>query len=268
MSQKKINYLARNFDDYRSELITFSNKYYPELADSYNDSSIGAWFIDLVSAVGDNLSYHIDRSYQETCLNGTNLKSTVLNIARTNGLKVPGPKASMCEVKLTLTIPSGNISAGDIASPNWDYAPIIKRATVISAGNLNFQLTEDVDFASQFNSDGYSNRTFVPKRDTNGIVTSYTVSKTAIAVNGSTRVFKKILTSSDVKPFMELVLPDKNVMNIESIIFKESSNYEKNPEMADYYINAEQYRMYDQAADTFRFFEVNSLSDQYLFLPL
>ena len=40
MSQKKINYLSRTFDDYRAELITFSNKYYPELADSYNDSSV------------------------------------------------------------------------------------------------------------------------------------------------------------------------------------------------------------------------------------
>ena len=65
MSQKKINYLSRTFDDYRAELITFSNKYYPELADSYNDSSVGSWFIDLVSAVGDNLSYHIDRMYQQ-----------------------------------------------------------------------------------------------------------------------------------------------------------------------------------------------------------
>lgn len=267
MANKKINYLARNYDDYRSELIYFSNKYYPELADSYDDSSVGSWFIDLVSAVGDNLSYHIDRMYQETNLNSTNLKSTVLNIARTNGLKVPGPKASMCEVKLSCTLPPGDISNGNIAAPNWDYAPIIKRTSVISAGNLNFQLIEDVDFSSQFNSDGYSNRTFVPKRDTNGIVTAYTVSKTTIAVNGSTRIFKKIVTSNDVRPFMELVLPDKNVMNIESVIFKESSNYERNPEMADFYINAEQYRMHDQAADTYRFFEVNSLADQYVFLP-
>lgn len=267
MANKKINYLARNFDDYRSELIYFSNKYYPELSDNYDDSSVGSWFIDLVSAVGDNLSYHIDRMYQETNINSTNLKSTVLNIARTNGLKVPGPKASMCEVKLTCELPPGDASTGNIAAPNWDLAPIIKRTSVISAGNLNFQLVEDVDFGSQFNSDGYSNRTFVPKKDTNGNITAYTVSKTSIAINGSTRIFKKILTSSDVKPFMELVLPDKDVMNVESIIFKESSNYEKNPEMADFYINAERYKMYNQAADTFRFFEVNSLAEQYLFLP-
>ena len=51
MDNRKINYLARTFNDYKSELIKFSNKYYPELADSYNDSSVGSWFIDLVAAV-------------------------------------------------------------------------------------------------------------------------------------------------------------------------------------------------------------------------
>ena len=65
MSEKKINYLSRTFDDYKSELIKFSNKYYPELSDSYDDSSVGSWFIDLVAAVGDNLSYHIDQCRDE-----------------------------------------------------------------------------------------------------------------------------------------------------------------------------------------------------------
>lgn len=268
MSQKKINYLSRTFDDYRSELITFSNKYYPELADSYNDSSVGSWFIDLVSAVGDNLSYHIDRMYQETNLNSANLKSTILNIARTNGLKVPGPKASMCEVKISCVIPSGDLDSGSISSPDWRLAPILKRTSVVSAGNLNFQLTEDVDFASQFNNDGYSNRTFVPNRNSNGIVTAYTVSKTTLVVNGSTRIFKKVMSANDIKPFMEIVLPEKDVMNVESIIFKESSNYELNPDISEFYVNSERYRTHNgQAADTFRYFEVDSLVEQYLYLP-
>ena len=37
---KKINYLARTFEDYRSELINLSNKYYPEMSTNYNDSSV------------------------------------------------------------------------------------------------------------------------------------------------------------------------------------------------------------------------------------
>ena len=99
--EKHINYLARTFEDYRTELIKFSNKYYPEMADSYSDSSVGSWFIDIMASVSDNLGYHIDRMYQENNINSANLKSTVLNIARLNGLKVPGPKGSTCEVRFS-----------------------------------------------------------------------------------------------------------------------------------------------------------------------
>lgn len=259
---KKINYLARTFSDYRAELINFSNKYYPELSDDFNDSSVGAWFIDLVSSVSDNLSYHIDRMYQETNPNTAMLKSSVLNSARSNGLKVPGAKASMCEVKLSCSLP---VDPNDISSPDWDYAPVLRRTSTVAAGNYNFHLTEDVDFKEQFNSEAFSNRTFTPNRNSNGSITSYTVSKTTIAINGTTRVFKKVLTSTDIKPFMEIVLPDTNVMNVESIIFKESADFSQDPDIQEYYYDDEQYKTDKNAAMTYRYFEVDSLADQWRF---
>lgn len=262
MSTKKINYLARTFSDYRSELINFSKKYYPELADDFNDSSVGAWFIDLISSVSDNLSYHIDRMYQETNPNSATLKSSVLSSARSNGLKIPGPKASMCEVKLSCSLP---VDPDNIAMPDWRYAPILRRTSMASASNYNFHLTEDVDFAEQFNSDAFSNRDFAPNRNPNGSITSYTVSKTTIVVNGTTRVFKKVLQSTDIKPFMEIILPDTNVMGVESIIFKESTDFSNDPDIQDYYYDEEQFKVDDNAAMTFRYFEVNSLADQWRF---
>lgn len=262
MSTKKINYLARTFSDYRSELINFSKKYYPELADDFNDSSVGAWFIDLISSVSDNLSYHIDRMYQETNPNSATLKSSVLSSARSNGLKIPGPKASMCEVKLSCSLP---VDPDNIAIPDWRYAPILRRTSMVSASNYNFHLTEDVDFAEQFNSDAFSNRDFAPNRNPNGSITSYTVSKTTIVVNGTTRVFKKVLQSTDIKPFMEIILPDTNVMGVESIIFKESTDFSNDPDIQDYYYDEEQFKVDDNAAMTFRYFEVNSLADQWRF---
>ena len=266
MSQKKINYLARTFDDYKSELIKFSNQYYPNMSDTYNDSSIGAWFIDLASAVGDNLSYSIDRAYQENNMNSATMKSTVLNIARSNGLKIPGAKASMCEIALSCVIPVGNADTGDISQPNWKYAPIIKRSTIVSAGDINFQLSENVDFGEQFNSDGYSNRSFAPSRNANGIVTGYTVTKTTLAINGSTRIYKKVLSSQDITPFMEVILPDRNIMNVESIIFKETCDKTSNdPDLAEFYVDEEEYMTTNMSAMTYRYFEVDSLADQYRF---
>lgn len=262
MSQKHINYLSRDFADIKDELIKFSNTYYPELADDFNDSSIGAWFIDLVAAVGDDLSYHTDRMYQETNIDSANLKSSVLNQARANGLKIPGKKSSICEVEISCVLPT---SSEGIHLPDWNYAPILQSTSIVSAGDYNYQLTEDVNFAEQFNKDGFSNRKMTPARDGNGSITGYNVSKSTIVINGITKIYKKVIYSTDLKPFMEVVLPEANVMNVESIIFKETTDFNTNPSTYEYYIDEEQYRIGSESVMTYRFFECDSLADQWRF---
>ena len=260
--EKKINYLSRDFNSIKEELIKFSNRYYPELSDSFNDSSVGAWFIDLVSAVGDDLSYHTDRMYQETNIDSANLRSTIFNQARVNGFKIPGRKASMCEVEISCELP---LDSRNISIPDWNYAPILLKSSIVSAGAFNFELTEDVNFKNQFNSNGFSNRTITPSRDSNGNITSYTVSKSVVAINGISKIYKKIINADDLKPFMEFVLPENDVMNVESIIFKESSDFSSAPELWEFYVDEEEYRKTNQAVMTYRFFECDSLADQWRF---
>lgn len=259
---KKINYTARDFTDLKNELIKFSNQYYPELSDDFNDSSVGAWFIDLVSAVGDELNYAIDRSYQETNLDSANLKSTVMNQARANGVKIPGAKASTCEIKVSCVLPTDST---DISSPDWSYAPILQSTSVVGAGDIYFQPKEDVNFNEQFNSNGYSNRAITPSRNSNGNITGYTVSKTCLAVNGTLKVYKKVIYSSDLKPFMSIVLPESNVLEIESIIFKETSDFSSSPSVYEYYIDSERFRVGSESVMTYRYFECDSLADKYRF---
>ena len=262
MSNKKINYLARDFQGIKSELIKFSKEYYPELTDSYNDASVGSWIIDLVSAVGDNLSYHTDRMYQENNVDSANLKSSVINAAKINGIKIPGPKASMCEIELSCSLP---VDQTTISFPSWKDAPIIKMGSVVGNSSYHFELIEDVNFAEQFNMDGVSNRKYTPNRNSNGVITGYTVTKTTLVMGGSNKVYKKVLSQGEVEPFMEVVLPEKNVMNIESIIFKEGSNFNSEPRTYEYYIDEEEFRFSNEEISTYRFFEVNSLSDQWRF---
>lgn len=262
MAEKKINYMARNFDDYRQELISLSQKYYPTLTNSFNDSSVGSWFIDLVSAVGDDLSYYIDRAYQETNIDGAMTRKNVMNIARTNGLKIPGRKGATCEVQLTCTLPVDSVN---ISQPDWDYAPLLRRGTTVSNGTMSFEVVEDVNFAEQFNMNAFSNRTFTPIRNANGSVTSYSVSKTVLAVAGSTRLYTRVITMAELEPFMEIVLPETNVMNVESIIFKENANIQNSPDTSEYYVDEEVYMVKGEAILTHRFFEVDSLADQYRF---
>ena len=210
--EKGISYLNRNFEDYKEALIEFSKKYYPDLATSYNDASVGSWQIDIAADIADNLSYHIDRVYQETNIDSAKERASLYAIARNNGVKIPGPKGSMAEVKISFVIPASN------NAPDYSYAPIIKRGTKFAAASQTFELLNDVDFASQFNEEGVSDRTIVPTLTTNGIINGYTISKLALVTAGETNIFRQVVYTSDIEPFMEVILPVEGIMNIESII--------------------------------------------------
>ena len=268
MAENKISYLNRTFDDYREALKDFLKKNYPQITTDFDDASIGSWLIDLVAAVGDNLSYHIDRAYSETNIETAQKTSSIYSLARSNGFKVPGPKGSMTEVEFSCELPvTSDYSNPDsvVNVPNWYYAPIIKKGTKLSSNNGYFEVMDDVNFSEQFNNNGISDRDVIPVRNANGVINKYTVTKKATVVSGQSNIYKQVITESDIKPFMEIVIPSFDVMNVESIIFKNGANYNSDPTMDEFmqereFVPAEES---PTGVDTYRFFEVESLLDQY-----
>lgn len=265
--EKGISYLNRDFHDYKNSLLDYTKQYYPELEDEFNDASIGTWILDIVSNIGDNLSYHIDRVYQETNIDSAQEKSSVYALARNNGIKIPGPKASLCEVEFSCELPiNNNGGSSEMKNANWDYAPCIKKGTKVSSGNQIFELLYDVDFNEQFNENGISNRTIVPRRNSNGVTTKYIITKTGLVSAGETKIYSKTITSSDIMPFMNFIIPDTNVMNVESIIIKDGINHYGTPTLLEFFAqNENNISKNDCNEDVklWRFFEVDYLAQQY-----
>ena len=266
--EKKISYLNRNFDDYRNSLISFSKEYYPALTDTFNDASIGSWIIDLMASVADNMSYLADRVYQETSVNSAQQMSSLMNLARSKGLKVPGPKASVAEVELTCVLPTSagtSLDSSTTMVPYWDYAPLLRKGMQFSAGSQIFELMDDVDFSHQSDNNGFSDRTINVNRNSNGLIVSYTIGKRALVMSGKSKIYKRVIRSTDIIPFMEFIIPDKGVMNVESVIFKDGTDYMADPDVSEFEFT-EEFTPADKNkignVDVYRFFEVDSLSDQ------
>ena len=253
--EKGISYLNRNFDDYRNALKDFSRKYYPDLATDYSDASVGSWLIDLNADVADNLSYHIDRVYQETNIDSAQEPNSVFNIARNNGVKVPGPKGAMAEVRFTCQVP---VNGANYAK---EYLPVIKRGTLVNSSSQVFEVLHDVNFAEQYDEFMRSDRTIEPVLDSNGNVSKYNISKLAIVTAGESRVYKKVVKASDIKPFMEVVIPVEGVMNIESILMKDGDALTSYPSYGEFYSYKED--VCPEKGNLTRFFEVDSLAEQF-----
>lgn len=265
MAENKISYLSKTYDDYRRSILDITSKYYSDVYDNLDDASVGSWIVDILADVGDTLNYNIDRAYQETSVGSANELRSLLDIARTMGCKIPGKKAAIVEVELSCEIPlnhQGSTSDGDQSQADESYCPYIKRGTLFSTGLQTFELMSDVDFSKQFDDNGLSNRQIIPTRDSNGNIISYTYRKLAIAMAGQSKIFKKIVNRSDIKPFMDVTLEDDDILGVESIITKKGTNFSSNPTIDEFFVERENYTIFN-GEEIERYFEVENLAEQY-----
>ena len=224
----KISYVERDFLGLRTELVNLTKEYYPDLIQNYNDASLYSVFLDMNAAIGDNLHYHIDRTMQETVLDYAQQKQSIYNIARTYGLKLPGKRPSVSLVDFTVNVPV----SGD--KEDSRYLGILRRGAQVSGSGHIFETIYDIDFSSQYDLKGNPNRTKIPIVDGSGTILSYNITKREVVVNGVTKVFKKVIRPSDVKPFMRLYLPDEDVLGIVDVIEKQGTTFSTIPSDADF----------------------------------
>lgn len=249
MANQGINYTSRNFADIRTDLINMVKKYYPDIFNDFNDASVGMMLLELNAAVGDMLSFNTDRMFQETQIDYAQQRSSVLSMARTFGLKVPGKHPSVTIVDFSVTVPPfGN--SFDVA-----YCPIIKAGSQVSGAGKVFETSNDIDFSDPFTIGGIPNRLIIPNFDANNILVNYTITKREIVVNGYTKIFQRVITSNDVRPFLEIVLPEDNIISIQSVISLAGTNYTKVPSPSQF------------LDENIKWYEMDALAESDIFIP-
>jgi hypothetical protein len=248
MANQQINYTVRDFQAIRQELINYTKTFYPELIDNFNDAAVFSVLMDLNAAVADNLHFQIDRSIQETVLQFAQQRSSVYNIARTYGLKVPGQRPSVALVDFSITVPA----FGD--KEDERYLGVLRRSSQIVGGGQIFENPNDIDFASPFNVEGFPNRLKIPNFDANNNLINYTITKREVVVNGITKVFKRVITANDVRPFFEIFLPEKNVLAVTAVIQRSGTNYSNVPSSPEF-LNP-----------TGKWYQVDALADDRVFI--
>jgi len=246
---KKISYATRDFAGLRQELVNLTKEYYPDLVKNTNDASIYSVLLDLNAAVTDNLHYHIDRVWQETMLDFAQQRQSLFHIAKTYGIRLPGTRPSVALCDFSVNVPV----RGD--KEDERYLGTIKAGAQISGGGQAFEAIENIDFSNPFNSKGEPNRLKIPNFDGNNRLLSYTIVKREAVVSGASRIFRKVITELDQKPFLKLYLPEQNVLGVTSIIHKDGTSFAGNPSNSEFLDR------------TNKWYEVKSLMQDKVFVP-
>jgi hypothetical protein len=244
----QVNYLDRDFNTVRKDLIDYLRTFYPEQWQDFNVASPGMSLLELNAYVTDLMSHVADKKFIELYIDGAQSRESVYRLAKTKGYKVPGVRPSLCIADVTIDVP---VTAD---GPDENYLPIYRRGLQVKGAGQVFETTDDIDFSSDFSEDGVANRTIEPIRNGNQQLIKYRILKREKIKAGVTSIHKEVVGENGGRPFYQLELPAKNVLEIVSVIVINSTNVTTVPSYSDFH------------NDAIRYYEVDSLPTDKIFV--
>lgn len=209
---KDVSYLAKNFSEFRQNLIEFAKAYYPNTYTDFNEASPGMMFMEMAAYVGDVLSYYIDTQFRENLLLFAQERNNIIAISQGMGYKPRLTAAATVEATIHQIVPA--LGASSNYDPDQRFFLKVLTNSKFSTNNppvKTFRSTEDVDFA-----DPLDRSIRILTREAGTLVpTSYVVSKKIKLISADVKT--ATYTFGSPQPFSKIELPENDVINIVSI---------------------------------------------------
>lgn len=209
---KDVNYLSKNFAEFRQNLIEFAKAYYPNTYTDFNEASPGMMFIEMASYVGDVLSFYIDNQFKENLLLFAKERQNVLAISQAFGYKPKLTSTATVEAIINQAVPALGTSFN--YDPDSRFFLRIGKNSKFSSNTLpiqQFRSIEDVDFA-----DSTDRSIRVLARDVNNIPTMYMVTKKIKLVSADVKT--ATFSFGSPQKFSKIELSDSNIIAIQSVV--------------------------------------------------
>lgn len=221
--KRQRNYLARDFDSFRTELIKYAKIYFPDQIQDFSEASVGGLLVDLVSYIGDSTAFYLDHQFNELGLDTAVERKNVERLIRLAGVKIRGASPAYCNIDFSFVVDATTQGNGYI--PVNSQLPILRTGTrVTSNTGITFTLRTNVDF-SEVDQFGKYICTFVTKdTDSNGNPATFTVTRSGICESGGTAE-ESFPFGSDTTPFKTITLSNPNVNEILLVVDSEGNEY-------------------------------------------
>ena len=221
--KRQRNYLARDYDSFRAELLQYAQTYFPDKIQDFSEASVGGMMIDLVAYMGDVTSFYLDHQFNELRLDTAVERGNVERLIRLAGVKIKGASPAFCDVTFTFKVDSELTTAGYY--PKNSQMPVVKSGTKVKSNTgVVFTLLDDLDFTDTNSKDEYVASYTIASTDTSGNPSAYFVSRSGTCASGDTD--EDLFTfSSDLTPFKTVNLSNANVSEILLVKDTEGNEY-------------------------------------------
>ena len=206
---KTVNYLNKDFNDFRNNLIEFSKQYFPNTFNDFNEASPGMMFIEMAAYVGDVLSYYIDSQFRESLLAYAEEKRNVYNIAQSFGYKPVVTSPANVVLDVFQVVPALN------DQPDLRYGLKIQEGALIKASTngTTFRTLEDVTFKTS----DLNNKMQTSIFETNGgIPTKFILKKQVKAQSGE--IATEFFDFASAEKYTQIRLSNADVIEIISCV--------------------------------------------------
>ncbi len=146
--KRDIKYLNRDFSDIRTQLIEFSQTYFPNTYNDFSPTSPGMMFMEQAAYVGDIMSFYLDNQLQETFTTLARQTNNLYELAYMFGYKPKTTTAAQTEIELFQQVPSKKVGGNFV--PDYDYTLTIGENTVVNSqtdSTISFLIQDKCDFS-------------------------------------------------------------------------------------------------------------------------
>lgn len=223
---KTVNYLNRDYNQLKQQLIDFAKIYYPDTANDFSEGSPGMMFIEMAAYVGDVLSFYTDTQLQETLLEYAQERENLFDLAYNLGYKPQVTNASSVVLDITQTVPAG------ATGPDFTKTLTVKKGSSFLPANntkIEFITQEDVNFSFSSSFDPTEISVFSIDPTTNEPL-KYLLKKSVKAISG--KPVSKVFTIGSPEKFLTLNIKDTDIISIESITDSDNNSYTEVPYLA------------------------------------
>ena len=216
---KDISYINRDFNDIKSQLINFSQTYFPNTYTDFSPSSPGMMFIEQTSYISDVLSFYLDNQIQETYLQYATQTDNLYDLAYMFSYKPKATGLATVDLDFYQQVPSK--VEGVTIVPDYNYALIVGDNTVSTTKNGQAFIIEDsIDFTVSSSTDP---TTVSISQVTNNEPTYYLLKKTRRASSGIINTISS--TMGNYQQFPTVEIEAANIGNILDIFDSDGNQY-------------------------------------------
>jgi len=155
MAQRKnIQYINRDFGEFRASLIDYAKTYFPTTYNDFTPASPGMMFMEMAAYVGDVLSFYLDNQIQETFLQFARQPNNLYELAYMFGYKPNVTQVATTNIDFYQQVPA--ILSSSTYIPDFSYALSIADNAVLSSPvspNIPFITEDPVDFSVSSSGD-------------------------------------------------------------------------------------------------------------------